>query len=88
MVACLVRSYAAVMLWSAIKTCTQVVFTPVHLKRTLLIALAVGTWLNLFNHGDELIRGAMSVHLAAKLALNYLTPFVVSNAGLLARRRR
>jgi len=27
------------------------------------------------------------VHLAAKLALNYLTPFIVSNAGLVAHRR-
>ncbi|MGH8191410.1 MAG: hypothetical protein ACREP2_08180 [Rhodanobacteraceae bacterium] len=41
----------------------------------MLIALAVGTWLNLFNHGDELVRGVMSAHLAGKLVLNYLTPF-------------
>lgn len=64
-----------------------VVFTPVHLKRTLLIAFVIGTWLNLFNHGDELARGALSLALLAKVALNYLTPFVVSNAGLLARTR-
>ena len=61
-------------------------FAPVHLKRTLLIAFVVGTWLNLFNHGDELLHGVINAHLAAKLALNYLTPFVVSNAGLVAHR--
>ncbi|WHZ20255.1 MAG: hypothetical protein OJF55_002404 [Rhodanobacteraceae bacterium] len=72
---------------TTLKTWTRVVCTPVHLKRTLLIALAVGTWLNLFNHGDELLRGVMNAHLAAKLALNYLTPFIVSNAGLVAHRR-
>jgi hypothetical protein len=47
----------------------------------------VGSWLNLFNHGDELLLGTMNAHLAAKLALNYLTPFIVSNAGLVAHRR-
>lgn len=72
---------------ATLKTFAHVVFTPVHLKRTALIALAVGTWLNLFNHGDELIRGVMNAHLAGKLALNYLTPFIVSNIGLLAHRR-
>lgn len=57
-------------------------FAPVQLKRTLLIAFVVGTWLNLFNH--ELLHGVINAHLVAKLALNYLTPFVVSNAGLVA----
>ncbi|MGH8190834.1 MAG: nitrate/nitrite transporter NrtS [Rhodanobacteraceae bacterium] len=69
-----------------LKSFARVIFMPVHLKRTVLIALAVGTWLNLFNHGDELIRGVMSAHLAGKLVLNYLTPFIVSNIGLLAHR--
>jgi|SRR6185312_1864171 hypothetical protein len=72
---------------TTLRTFARVVFTPVHLKRTLLIAFVVGSWLNLFNHGDELLRGAMDAHLAAKLALNYLTPFVVSNFGLLAHQR-
>lgn len=72
---------------ATLKTFARVVATPVHLKRTLLIAFAVGTWLNVFNHGDELLRGAMSAPLAVKLALNYLTPFVVSNFGLLAHQR-
>lgn len=79
--------YAAAMPWNAIKTCVLVVCTPAHLKRTALIAFVVGSWLNLFNHGDALVHGAVSAHLAIKLALNYLTPFVVSNVGLLARRR-
>jgi len=72
---------------ATLKTFARVVFTPVHLKRTLLIAFAVGTWLNLFNHGDELLLGVMNAHLAGKLVLNYLTPFIVSNAGLVAHRR-
>ncbi|HET7556732.1 MAG TPA: nitrate/nitrite transporter NrtS [Rhodanobacteraceae bacterium] len=59
---------------------------PVHLRRTALVALVVGTWLTAFNHGDELLRGGLDTRLAAKIALDYLTPFVVSNVGLLARR--
>jgi hypothetical protein len=72
---------------ATLKTFARVILTPVHLKRTLLIAFAVGSWLNLFNHADALLLGVMNAHLAAKLALNYLTPFVVSNAGLVAHRR-
>lgn len=70
-----------------LKTCARIIITPVHLKRMVLIALVIGTWLNLFNHADELLNGVMSAHLAAKLALNYMTPFVVSNVDLLARQR-
>jgi len=70
-----------------LRTSARVVFTPVHLKRTLLIAFLVGSWLNLFNHGDELLRVAFDGHLAIKLALNYLTPFTVSNFGLLAHQQ-
>lgn len=72
---------------ATLRTSARVIFTPVHLKRTLLIAFVVGSWLNLFNHGDTLLRGAFDAHLAIKLALNYLTPFIVSNFGLLAHRR-
>jgi hypothetical protein len=72
---------------ATLKTFVRVVAMPVHLKRTLLIAFVIGTWLNLFNHGDELLRGAWSLQLVLKFALNYLTPFVVSNFGLLAHQR-
>src|SRR6185312_13599652 len=43
--------------------------------------------LNLFNHGDELLRGAFTAPLAIKLALNYVTPFIMSNFGLFAHQR-
>jgi hypothetical protein len=72
---------------ATLKNFVRVVFTPVHLNRTLLIAFVVGSWLNLFNHGGELLRGAISAPLAIKLVLNYVTPFIVSNFGLLAHQR-
>lgn len=56
-----------------------------HLKRTGLITVVVGTWLTLFNQGDLLLVGEVDTWLFGKIFLNYLTPFVVSNAGLLSR---
>jgi hypothetical protein len=44
-------------------------------------------WRFSINAGGAGLHGVMNAHLAAKLALNYLTPFIVSNAGLVAHRR-
>jgi hypothetical protein len=57
-----------------------------HLRRTGLITALVGTWLTLFNQGDLLLAGAIGPVLLVKIALNYATPFVVANAGLLSRQ--
>jgi len=56
-----------------------------HLKRTGLITVVVGTWLTLFNQGNLLIVGEVDMWMFGKIFLNYLTPFMVSNAGLLSR---
>jgi len=56
-----------------------------HLKRTGLITIVVGTWLTLFNQGDVLLLGDIGMLMFGKIFLNYLTPFIVSNAGLLSR---
>lgn len=70
-----------------VRELVAIALRPVHLRRTALVALVVGSWLTAFNHGDELLRGGLDARLAAKIALDYLTPFVVSNVGLLARQR-
>jgi hypothetical protein len=57
-----------------------------HLKATGGIALLVGTWLTFVNQADVIAAHGLDKTLLLKIALNYLTPFVVSNAGLLARR--
>lgn len=64
-----------------LKICVQ----PTHLTRTGTITLVVGTWLTLFNHGDYIMAGQIRPRLWFKIFLNYLTPFVVSNLGLLSR---
>ena len=57
---------------------------PRHLRRTSTIALVVGSWLTLFNQGDVLTSGHVDSVLLIKVLLNYLTPFVVANFGLLS----
>lgn len=59
---------------------------PPHLKRTLIISFLVGSWLVVFNLGDVILRGDLGFLIWVKLALNYLTPFVVTNLGLLSRK--
>ena len=56
-----------------------------HLRRTGTLALVVGTWLTLFNQGGAIRAGELGSGLWIKLALNYLTPFVVANLGLLSK---
>ena len=48
------------------------------------IALVVGSWLILLNHGDRLARGDVPW---IKVLLDYVTPFIVSSLGFLAARR-
>ncbi len=67
------------------KSVLQTALYPPHLRRTGLIALVVGSWLSLVNLGDLLLVGPITAGLLLKLALNYLTPFVVANLGLLSR---
>jgi len=62
------------------------VLHPAHLRRTVAIALVVGTLLTLANQGDVLLAGQATAATALKVAANYLTPFVVSNLGLLSGR--
>ncbi len=57
-----------------------------RLRRTLTIAIVVGTILTLGNQGDVLLAGGASTVTALKVATNYLTPFIVSNLGLLSGR--
>lgn len=57
-----------------------------HLRRTLLIAGVVGTWLCLFNLGDLIWSEGLTLAITSKMVLNYLTPFIVANMGLLSHQ--
>ncbi|MFL5871798.1 MAG: nitrate/nitrite transporter NrtS [Solirubrobacterales bacterium] len=65
----------------------SIVRRPEHLRRTIRIALVVGTILTLINQLDVILRGEATAVTAAKAALNYCVPFIVSNLGLLAGKR-
>ena len=58
-----------------------------HLRRTLTIAVVVGTILTAINQADVIARGDATSTTLVKAALNYLVPFIVSNLGLLAGKR-
>ncbi len=60
-----------------------ILFRPV-LRRALRIAVLVGTVLVVINQGDVLLRGDFTPGVAAKIALTYLVPFVVSTYSALA----
>ncbi len=51
----------------------------------MTITVLVGTWLTLYNQGDVLLAGRLPTALVSKIFLNYLTPFLVSNWGLISR---
>ena len=53
-------------------------------RRSLLVALVVGTILNLINQGDAMLAGLpLDV---AKLLLTYLVPYLVSTYGAISYR--
>ena len=62
------------------------------LRRSVLIAIVVGSILILINQGPDLFKGDFSLNLAWKIPLTYLVPFCVASWGSLAnvylRRQR
>jgi hypothetical protein len=58
-----------------------------HLRRTVRIALAVGTILTLINQGSVISGGDATTLTWVRSGLNYCVPFIVSNLGVLAAHR-
>jgi len=59
-----------------------------HLRKTVRIALVVGTVLFCINQLDVVLRGDADTATWVKGATTYLVPFVVSNLGVLVATRR
>lgn len=55
------------------------------LRRSLIVAVLVGTALNIINQGPEMLSGKWPV--LWKLALTYLVPFLVASYGSYAAFR-
>lgn len=58
-----------------------------HLRRTIPIAIVVGIILTLINQESVIAAGHGTTATWVRCALNFIVPFLVSNAGLLSARR-
>jgi hypothetical protein len=67
----------------AVAYCAQ----PRNLRRTIAIAIIVGIILTLINQGSVIAAGHATAATWVRCALNFIVPFLVSNAGLLSARR-
>jgi hypothetical protein len=74
--------------WSTWREAIAVVGYQPHLRKTVVIAILVGTVLFCINQLDVVLRGDATVLVWANGAITYLVPFAVSNAGLLVASRR
>jgi hypothetical protein len=74
--------------WSTRRELLQVVLAPQHLKRTVMIALTVGTVFFAMNQLGIILDGRGTAAVWIKAGLTYLTPLLVSNFGLLSATRR
>ncbi len=59
----------------------------VAMRRTVTIALIVGTLLTLINQGDVIAAGDVDLAVGLKIAANYLIPWCVSSFGYISARR-
>jgi hypothetical protein len=73
--------------WSTWPEAARVVLHPPHLRKTVTIALLVGTVLFGINQLDVVLRGDATAAVWLKSAVTYLVPFCVSNAGVLVASR-
>ena len=74
--------------WSTFRELVAVALTPRHLKRTLSVALVVGTAFFTMNQLGVILDGRATAVVWVKAVLTYLTPLLVSNFGLLSATRR
>jgi hypothetical protein len=74
--------------WSTARGLVSIVVAPQHLKRTMSVALIVGTAFFVMNQLGVILDGRGTALVWVKAALTYLTPLVVSNFGVLAATRQ
>lgn len=74
--------------WERAQEILKVCLHPPYLRRTVRIALIVGTILFAINQLDVVLSGRATVAVWMKSGLTYLVPFCVSNYGVLVATRR
>jgi hypothetical protein len=73
--------------WRTYSEAAQLWFAPPTLRKTIKIALVVGTLLSLINQGSVIFGGHATVVTWLRVGLNYLVPFCVSSLGYLSATR-
>ncbi len=73
--------------WTTWREAFGVVSYPPHLRKTIAIALIVGTILFCINQLDVVLRGDATTAVWIKSAITYFVPFSVSNFGVLVASR-
>ena len=74
--------------WSSAQEIPVVVLAPQHLRRTVSVALVVGSAFFAMNQLGVILSGHATSLVWLKAALTYLTPLIVSNFGVLSATRR
>jgi hypothetical protein len=74
--------------WAGWREAVSVCAYRPHLRRTISVALVVGTIIFSINQLDVVLRGRATLGTYVKGALTYLVPFCVSNYGILVATRR
>ena len=73
--------------WPRAQEIPPVVLAPRNLRRTVCIALAVGSAFFAMNQLGVVLSGHATALVWLKVVVTYLTPLVVSNVGVLAATR-
>ncbi len=74
--------------WSTRRELLQVILARQHVKRTVVVALTVGTVFFAMNQLGVILDGRATAAVWIKAAMTYLTPLLVSNFGILSATRR
>lgn len=74
--------------WSGAAEAARLWFSWSTLRKTIKIAVVVGTLLSLINQGSVIYRGDATVATWIRVGMNYMVPFCVSSTGFLAATRR
>ena len=74
--------------WTNWHEAIQVVTRPAHLRKTVTIALLIGSTFAALNQLPIFLAGHADAVVVAKTFMTYLTPFFVSNYSILVATRR
>jgi hypothetical protein len=74
--------------WSTAREALAVVRYPVHLRRTVAVAVVVGSLLFAVNQLEVVLSGDATTSTWIKIVITYAVPFCVANDGVLSATKR